>query len=105
MLTCEEIIHTCRRTRLRKLWLAADPGKRNPEHEELRAKKAVGLRKTFRVEMKRLRKEAKRLEKEYARLWRGRNKESRLEDVRGEFRRLRDEYKRFAEPTVGKQAS
>ncbi len=31
LLTCETIVHTCRRTLLRKEWLAADPAKRNPE--------------------------------------------------------------------------
>ena len=38
LFTCEEIIHTCRRTQLRQAWLAAAPQTRNPEEPTLRDK-------------------------------------------------------------------
>lgn len=93
--TAKEIVHTCRRTLLRKQWLAADPAARNPEHELLRAKPAVALPRTFKGQIKALAKEAAGLERDFETLWMARNKRSRLEDNLAEFRRLREEYACF----------
>lgn len=90
------IIHTCRRTALRKAWLAADPAKRNPEHEELRNKPPRPLPKSFDREMRVLREEAAALREVFEKLWRARNRPSRLEDVLAEFDRLGREYRQFA---------
>jgi hypothetical protein len=100
LFTCREIVHTCRRTLLRQAWLAADPAKRNPEEEALRNKPPKALPGHFRREMTALRKEVRQLEKEFARLWLARNKRSRLEDVRAEFRRLEKEYVNFAKSSL-----
>ncbi len=94
--TCREIVHTCRRTLLRQQWLAADPARRNPEEETLRSKAPQPLPKNFRSEMKNLREEAMALEKDFVTLWMGRNKRSRVGDVADEFRRLTEEYRKFA---------
>jgi hypothetical protein len=94
--TAKEILHTCRRTLLRKQWLAADPAVRNPEHDVLRAKPAVPLPRTFKGDLKKLAKDAAGLERDFTTLWMARNKRSRLEDNLAEFRRLQAEYARFA---------
>ena len=96
LLTCAQIIHTCKRTLLRQHWLAADPAKRNPEHEQLRALPPRPLPKNFNSQLRHLGKDAAVLEKQYAALWRARNKESRLADIVSEFRRLQSEYKSIA---------
>jgi hypothetical protein len=94
--TCDEIVHTCRRTALRQAWLAADPAKRNPEEETLRNKPPRPLPATFRQEMKALGTDAKTLRRQYEGLWLARNKRSRLADVTKEFDRLVTEYTAFA---------
>ena len=96
LLTCAQIIHTCKRTALRQQWLAADPAHRNPEHEQLRALPPRPLPGNFKSQLKQLEKEAAALEKQYIALWRARNKESRLADIVAEFRRLQSEYKTIA---------
>jgi hypothetical protein len=96
MLTAQLVIHTCRRTALRQAWLAADPAKRNPEEETLRAKPPKALPKDFARQMKQLREDAAKLEKQFKKLWLARNKESRLQDVVHEFKRLQREYQTFA---------
>lgn len=94
--TCRVIVHTCKRTRLRKAWLAADPAKRNPEHEKLRALPPQALPKTFKRDMAALKKEATALRAEFRKLWLNRNKPSRHADVDAEFARLITEYASFA---------
>ena len=96
LLTCAQIIHTCKRTALRQQWLAADPATRNPEHEELRLLPPKPLPKNFTSELSKLEKDAAHLGTQYATLWLARNKPSRLEDILKEFQRLRTEYKTFA---------
>ena len=91
--TSDEIVHTCKRTGLRKAWLAADPMKRNPEHEEFRVLPAKKLPKTFKKDVRALGKDAATLETRFKKLWLARNKRSRMEDEVKEFRRLREEYK------------
>jgi hypothetical protein len=91
--TCDEIIYTCRRTALRKAWLAADPARRNPEEETLRSLPPRPLPKTFKQDVRNLSKDAAKLETRYRKLWLARNQRSRLDDVLAEFRRLREEYK------------
>jgi len=90
------IIHACKRTALRKAWLAADPAKRNPEHEVLRAKPPRPLPKTFNRDMQNLRNDARSLRQIFEQLWLARNKPSRLTDVLAEFDRLDREYQHFA---------
>jgi hypothetical protein len=94
--TCREIMHACQRTTLRQQWLAADPAKRNPEHEILRAKPAKPLPKDFKPRLRSQAREAAKLEKQFKKLWLARNKPSRLADVVTEFRRLQLEYKHAA---------
>ncbi|HVT82718.1 MAG TPA: beta-N-acetylhexosaminidase [Phycisphaerae bacterium] len=94
--TCREVIHTCQRTQLRQAWLAADPAKRNPEEETLRALAAKPLPRDFKARMKMLRTEALALAAEFEELWLARNKRSRVDDVLAEFQRMEDEYRRFA---------
>ncbi len=94
--TCREVIHTCKRTALRQGWLAADPAKRNPEHETLRSKPAKPLPKTFPADMKKLGTDAAKLQHEFKQLWLARNLPSRLADVDAEFNRLKQEYRKFA---------
>jgi hypothetical protein len=94
--TCKVIVHACKRTMLRMAWLAADPAGRNAGDAVKSAMRARRLPVGFQKGMAAMGKEARGLKKEFSALWRKRNKESRLEDVRGEFRRLREEYKRFA---------
>ena len=94
--TCHEEIHTCRRTALRKAWLAAAPATRNPEEESLRKLPPKPLPKSFKREMQSLRSEVEQLKGEFARLWLQRNKRSRMDDVLTEFDRLAREYRQFA---------
>jgi hexosaminidase len=74
--TCRVIEHTCRRTWVRKAWLA---GRRGGE---------------MRQRLAELERESRELGQEFNKLWRARNKRSRVEDVRKEFRRLALEYRR-----------
>jgi len=96
--TCREIVHTCRRTQLRQQWLAADPAKRNPEEETLRALPPKKLPRHFARQMRAMKAEVRGLAREFEELWLVRNKRSRVEDVLTEFRRLEAEYTRFAKP-------
>jgi len=121
LLTCAQIIHTCKRTALRQHWLAADPATRNLEacaqgtrsvsagqshlrtsgrHPAQAAKDPsptpIPLPKSFKAQLNQLEKEATHLEKQYATLWLARNKPSRLADILQEFQRLRTEYKTVA---------
>jgi hexosaminidase len=96
LLTCREITHTCRRTLLRQLWLAADPARRNPEEPTRRDLPPKPLSRSFPQQMRVLRADAISLKKEFSRLWRARNKKSRLNDILAEFNRLAVEYTRFA---------
>jgi hypothetical protein len=93
--TCDEVIHTARRTALRQAWLAADPAQRNPEEPTLRDKPAKALSRGFAREMAALEKDARQLRKRFGELWLVRNKRSRLEDMLREFDRLVVEYKRY----------
>ncbi|MGN6368091.1 MAG: beta-N-acetylhexosaminidase [Phycisphaerae bacterium] len=123
LLTCAQIIHTCKRTILRQHWLAADPATRNPEAPAYGTRsvsagpsparttgstsaqaakeypKPIPLPKNFKSQLKQLEKEAATLEKQYTALWLARNKQSRLADITAEFRRLQSEYKRIASTT------
>jgi hexosaminidase len=94
--TCKVIVHACKRTMLRMAWLAADPAGRNAGDAVKSVARPRRLPVGFQKAMAAMGKEARGLKKEFSALWRKRNKESRLEDVRGEFRRLREEYRRFA---------
>ena len=83
--TCREIIHTCRRTLVRKQWLAA---------------RGRTVSQGMAREIERLRAEVGVLEAEFSRLWLVRNKPSRMRDVIAEFRRLAGEYRKLGrDPT------
>jgi hypothetical protein len=96
LLTARTILHVCKRTALRIAWLAAAPAQRNATHEAKRTAKPRRLPPTFKPAMALMAKDARALKKDFSALWRKRNKESRLQDLRAEFRRLREEYKQFA---------
>ncbi len=85
LFTCEEIIHTCKRTTLRKIWLAANLSGRNSP-----------IPKSFKADMQAACSEIVELKKRFAALWLARNKRSRLTDVMAEFDRLAAEYKKYA---------
>ena len=94
-LTCHLIIHTCRRTLLRKQWLAADPARRNADDPILCKEAPVPLPKDFGKQMRFLGDEIVRWEGLFSTYWLARNKRSRLADVVAEFARLAGEYRRF----------
>jgi len=96
LLTIQQIIHGCQRTLLRQKWLAADPLRRNPEHQILRAKPPQPLPKSFPSDMKKLAAEARQIHQQFQRVWLARNKPSRLADIDLEFIRLQKEYTMFA---------
>ena len=73
LLTCDEIIHTCRHTLLRQMWLKESKLPRLTAQR----KANMSLRKTF------------------TQLWMARNKRSRLQDVLDEFDRIDREYRKF----------